>query len=162
MKTSQVLCALLIFVSAISTAACGRRSQVPSARPGANANPPLVPSSTGLTGERYRHSAPVPAEYQSLYTYLDGKLDNFAKQLNAQPKTDSGAITFAAELLVANGNRSEDLLQPQTFAGVVKYLDQLQALGVTGVKVAIKYPLLMPDWQHSREYLAFYKGSHRN
>ncbi len=101
--------------------------------------------------------APIPPEYQSLYTYLDSKLDEFDKQLNAQPKTESRDITFAAELIIANGNRGEELLQPQTFQAVQLYLDRLQSLSVRGVKVAIKYPLLTPDFPRSSEYLAFYK-----
>ncbi len=163
MKISHVLYVLLIVVSAFSVAACGRRNQVPTARPaapipGAVANPTAALGSTGVTDANAIDTpARVPAEYQPLYTYLDGKLDDFAKQLNAQPKTDRSVVTFAAELILANGNRGEDLLQPQTFPSIVKYLDQLQSLGVTGVKVAIKYPLLTPDWKRSSEYLAFYK-----
>lgn len=132
--------ALLLITSAVSMSACARRNQ--------SASPRTSPSVA---------AALVPAEYQLLYTYLDGKLDDFAKQLNAQPKTEPHEITFAAELIVANGNRGEELLRDETFEGMKVYLDRLQSLGVGGVKVAIKYPLLAPDWPRSSEYLAFYK-----
>lgn len=160
MQPSRILCILLIVISAVGVAACGRRNQPSSARltptQSAVVNPTAEPNSS-VSPDAITGDAPVPAEYQVLYTYLDGKLDDFANQLNAQPKADPRAITFASELLVANGNRGEDLLHPQTFPGVVKYLDQLQGLGVRGVKVAIKYPLLTTDWPRSNEYLAFYK-----
>ncbi len=139
----KFLYGLFLVASVVSVAACARRDQ-PA--------PPRIPSPSTAAAP-----APIPTEYQSLYTYLDGKLDDFAKQLNAQSKTDPRAITFAAELIVANGNRGEELLQEQTFAGVVMYLDRLQALGVRGVKVSIEYPLLAPDFPRSNEYLAFYK-----
>lgn len=139
----KFLCVLLFTVSAVSVAACTRRDQ-PA--------PPRATSPSAVAAP-----APIPAEYQPLYAYLGGRLDDFAKQLNAQPKMDPRGITFAAELIVANGNRGEDLLNDQTFAGVVMYLDRLQELGVRGVKVAMKYPLLMPDFPRSAEYIAFYK-----
>lgn len=162
MTTSRFLSVLLLIISTLSIAACGRLNQRSTARgmqpQGTGSNPTAAPGSTGPSDANVVSTpAKIPAEYQSLYTYLDGKLDDFAKQLNAQPTADARAITFAAELIVANGNRGEDLLLPQTFPAVVQYLDQLQVLGVTGVKVAIKYPLLTPDWRRSDEYLAFYK-----
>ncbi len=164
MKTSHILYAFLIVTSVVGIAACGRRNQPAPTRalapttPGAVAAPTGAPGSIVLpTASAVSESARIPLEYQSLYTYLDGKLDDFAKQLSTQPQTVPRSITFASELIIANGNRGEDLLQPQTFAGVVKYLDQLQALGVSGVKVAIKYPLLTADFPRSNEYLVFYK-----
>jgi hypothetical protein len=154
---------LLIVVTSISIAACGRRNLPAPASPtfsipSAAVNPTLLPDTDRATdASTVATPPPVPPEYQALYTYLDSKLNAFSRQLNAQPKMSPSDLTFASELIVANGNRGEDLLQPQAFAGVVRYLDQLQALGVQGVKFAIKYPLLTPEWPSSSDYLAFYK-----
>jgi hypothetical protein len=37
-------------------------------------------------------------------------------------------------------------------------LDRLQAMGVKGVVLAIKFPLLKPDFPHSADYLQFFKN----
>jgi len=155
-----LVCVLFLLV-ALFASACARRDQnrapAPIApNPTSVAAPTLAPGQT-FVAQPTSAAIPVPAEYQSLYKSLDGKLDNFSAQLNALPQTDARELTFAAELIIANGNRGEDLLQPQTFGAVQLYLDRLQALGVRGVKVAIKYPLLTQDFPRSSEYLAFYK-----
>ncbi len=102
-------------------------------------------------------SVPVPAEYRALYAELDKRLDEFQTRLDALPKTEARPIIFAGDLLAANGNRGEELLRAQTFAGVQAYLDSLQALGARGVKVAIKYPLFLAEFPRAQEYVAFYK-----
>jgi hypothetical protein len=101
--------------------------------------------------------APIPAGYQSLYDELDTQLNEFTNLLIAQQGIELHPLTFAAELLAANSNRGEALLEQKTLTGVSVYLDSLQNLGVQGVKVNIAYPLLSPDFPRSDEYLEFYK-----
>lgn len=149
---------VLFLIVALFASACGRRDQARTSAP----IPSGVAAPTGAPGQTVvvrptSAPIPIPAEYEALYKYLDGKLDNFSAQLNALPQTDARELTFASELIIANGNRGEELLQPQTFGAVQLYLDRLQALGIKGVKVAIKYPLLTQDFPRSNEYLAFYK-----
>lgn len=99
----------------------------------------------------------VPDDYRALYQELDKRLDEFATRLNAQSKIEPRPTIFAAELLPANSNRGPELLTDRAYQGVLVYLDQLQAIGVRGVKVAIGYPLLSAEFPRAREYVAFYK-----
>ncbi|MBI3952206.1 MAG: hypothetical protein HY314_17290, partial [Acidobacteria bacterium] len=99
----------------------------------------------------------VPPEYQKLYAELQSQLEAFERELGGQGSGESQQIAFAAELLPANANRGEQLLTPSALIGSVIYLDALASLGVRGVKVAMSYPLLAPEFPRSSEYLAFYK-----
>jgi hypothetical protein len=100
---------------------------------------------------------PVPAEYASLYNVLGTELGDFEARLNASWDHSQGNTVFATELLYANGNVGEALLEPQMMDLNRTLLDRLQALGVKGVVVAIKFPLLSPSFPHSSDYLNFYK-----
>lgn len=98
----------------------------------------------------------VPAEYADLYTVLAAKLRE-ANALLAARGESWHDVTFAAELLAANGNQGEMLLRPQQMRAVEVYLDRMQFAGARGVKVGIKYPLLVDRFPRSAEYLAFYR-----
>jgi hypothetical protein len=111
---------------------------------------------SGCAGKNTTTVQPIPFEYQSLYSQLEKKLSGFEVQLGAQEEKDT-TITFAAELLPANGHRGEALLEEKSWQGMMLYIDRLQSMGIEGVKVAIKYPLLSPDFPHSSEYISFYK-----
>ena len=136
----KLFLALVIFV----IAACGRIA--PTATPNVattSVSPPVA------------STAPVPAEFQSLYTELDSALNAFDQSFDA---SGNYPVTFAAELLPANGNRGAALLEPQTLAGVRVNLDALQKMGVQGVTIAIKYPMLTSDFPNSAQYLEFFKS----
>lgn len=107
---------------------------------------------------RAQPDAPVPAEYRALYDSLSAQLDSAEAFVSAQPATAGIAPAFAAELLPANGNRGEALLRRSTLPTVIQYLDGLQALGVRGVTLDIKLPILLEDYPHSADYLAFYRA----
>ncbi|MCC7208917.1 MAG: hypothetical protein IT323_16530, partial [Anaerolineae bacterium] len=78
--------------------------------------------------------------------------------VGAQPVTADAAPVFAAELLPANGNRGEALLRRSTLPTVIQYLDRLQALGVGGVTLDIKLPILLEDYPRAADYLDFYRA----
>jgi hypothetical protein len=99
--------------------------------------------------------ASVPREFQSLYDELDTTLTAFDKSFDASG--GNYPVTFAAELLPANGNRGAELFTPTNLQGTRLWLDRLQALGVQGVTVAIKYPILTSDFANSAKYLEYYK-----
>jgi len=160
----KVLCCTFFLASILIISGCRRAqtfSLANSPTPVSVASPVPTnspsPAPANLPPPTRNSATPVPAEYQSLYAELAKPLDDFANRLNAQPKIEPRALTFAAELLPANGNRGEELLSAQAYQATLLYLDRLQSLGVRGVKVAIKYPLLSPDFPRSSEYLAFYK-----
>jgi hypothetical protein len=98
-----------------------------------------------------------PAEYADLYTMLAGRLRTIDATLGHRRGGITHDVIWSAELLAANGNQGETLLRAQTWPVVLMNLDALQALGVRGVKVAVKYPLLVPAFPRSTEYLRFYK-----
>jgi len=102
-------------------------------------------------------SPTIPEEYRFLYEELDAALTYFEENLNQEWDGHQGQTVFATELAFANGNIGEGLLLPQTLDNNLILLDRLQEIGVKGVVLSIKYPLLQPDFPRSFEYLKFYK-----
>jgi hypothetical protein len=100
---------------------------------------------------------PVPQEYQSLYKELDDELSAFELVLKQKWDGSRNDTTFATELSFANGNIGEGLLRPETLENNRILLDFLQNMGIQGVVLSIKYPLLEPTFPRSTEYLSFYK-----
>lgn len=99
----------------------------------------------------------IPTAYQPLYNEISQELETFDTYLNSQWNGTRSNITFGAELLPANGHQGEKLLTEENYEGTLVYLDGLQSLGVQGVKIAISYPILAPDFQNSQLYLEYYK-----
>jgi hypothetical protein len=101
---------------------------------------------------------PVPEEYQAVYDELEAEMAHFEVTLNETWDHSLAQTTIATELAYANGNIGEGLLS----ANIMNYnrmlLDMLQATGVKGVVLAIKFPLLKPDFPLSSEYLQFFKN----
>jgi len=95
--------------------------------------------------------------YAALYSTLDATLNSAQTYLDSQGPASPHPLTFGTELLPANGNRGTALLQPGTLASVDLYLNRLEELGVQGVTVEIGYPLLMPSFPQSAEYVSFFK-----
>lgn len=98
-----------------------------------------------------------PVRYQDLYSMLDAKLDSVLSYVNSQWAGTIRNVCYSAELITANGHRGEELLKPESIQAVALTLDRLKSLGIRGVKVAAKYPLLRPDFPNSRGYLDFYR-----
>jgi hypothetical protein len=103
-------------------------------------------------------AAAIPAAYKGLYSFLQNALSQSNQVLNSVDKGQTNPITFGAELLAANGNAGPELLGPTAMEGVDAYLDALQALNVQGVTVAVSYPLILPSFPNSAEYLAFFEA----
>ena len=98
----------------------------------------------------------VPAEYQSLYTELSSEMGHFEGILNQKSVTNQQPV-FATDLLFANGNVGPGLLTTANLNNNIILLNRLQAIGFKGVVIAIKFPLLKPDFPRSAEYLLFYQ-----
>ncbi len=101
--------------------------------------------------------APVPPEYADLYALLESKLQAVERYLTANWDSTKHSVVFSTELLAANSNQGERALSEQAWQSILLNLDRIQFLGVRAVKVAVKYPILMPDFPRSAEYLALYK-----
>ena len=101
---------------------------------------------------------PIPAQYQAIYDELKAEMAHFEVTLNETWNHSLGQTIIATELAYANGNIGEGLLS----ANIMNYnrilLDSLQAMGAKGVVLAIKFPLLKPDFPRSSEYLQFFKN----
>lgn len=101
--------------------------------------------------------AAVPAEYADLYAMLAGKIRAIDTHITPRWSGERHDVIFSAELLAANSNQGEAILRPQAWQVVMLNLDRLQLVGVRGVKVAVKYPILVPGFPRSAEYLEFFK-----
>jgi hypothetical protein len=148
---------VLLLTLALLATAC---SQTSTPGPATTNTPGKVssPVVTATAEHRLPETPAVPQEYQALYASLEESLESFHDYLSEHWDGTTGSTVFAAELLVANGNRGDVLLQPATMVGVNLYLDRFQELGVQGVTVAISFPLLSPDFPRSAEYLRFFQG----
>ena len=89
-----------------------------------------------------------------MYDEMNSSLDSFLKLLSPN---DGVPPVFAAELATANGNIGENLLRPEVMSLLRLELDALKSMGIKGVVVGIKFPLLEPDFPRSDEYLQFYR-----
>jgi len=103
-----------------------------------------------------RAQSAVPAALQPLYSYLNTVLDDTKTYVDAHQPGNPTPITFGAELLTANGNRGQALLDPQNLQGTFLNLDRLQQLGVQGVTIAVKFPLYTPSDPHFQDYRNYY------
>lgn len=99
---------------------------------------------------------PVPPAYASMYDTLHRALDQASAQW---PGGATGhKPVYSTDLLVANSNRGEALLLPETLGAVRVSLDHFRDMGIGSVKFALQYPMLKPGFPHADAYLAFYKS----
>ncbi len=99
----------------------------------------------------------VPERYRRLYALESLALDGWERYLAKRPVPAFPRPVWAGELLAANANRGEALLQPQALEATRLFLDRFQALGLTGVTVSVNYPLLDPGFPRASEYAAFFR-----
>ncbi len=101
---------------------------------------------------------PIPGQYQAIYDELKAEMAHFEVTLNETWNHSLGQTIIATEAAYANGNIGEGLLSANMMSYNRMLLDSLQAMGVKGVVLAIKFPLLKPDFPRSSEYLQFFKN----
>jgi len=130
-------------------------SQCANAQQPEPTSPSLQPSNPNLSDMRLLQTTP-PIRYGDLYSALDTKLNSILSHIDAQWTGTIHNVCYAVELIAANGHRGEELLKPESIQAITLMLDRLKALGIRGVKVAVKYPLLKPDFPNSKGYLNFY------
>jgi hypothetical protein len=100
---------------------------------------------------------PVPADAQATADELAASLAAFRASLPKRPPARAKPPVVASELLTANGNLGERLLDPAARVKNLVMLDALQRIGARGVGVDIPYPLLDPGYPRNEEYLAYYE-----
>ncbi|NPV58555.1 MAG: hypothetical protein HPY75_02690 [Actinobacteria bacterium] len=101
--------------------------------------------------------AQVPEEYRDIYVELEAKLSELNRHLDEVQAGETRDTVFSVELVTANANRGESLLEPMTLHAIAKTLDRLQDIGVTGITLSVNYPLLNADFPRSPEYIDFYR-----
>jgi hypothetical protein len=126
-------------------------SVIPLSGCNTSANQPGSTNTTELT-------PPIPEEYQAIYDELEAEMAHFEVTLNETWDHSLGQTIIATEEAYANGNIGEGLLSANMMGYNRMLLDRLQAMGVKGVVLAVKFPLLKPDFPRSSEYLQFFKN----
>ncbi len=100
----------------------------------------------------------MPAKYRAMYDQYVAGLEKYNAYLDKTSGQGSNAVCFGAELLAANSNRGETLLEPRALKSVEMTLDRFKEMGLQGATVAIGYPILSDDAPYVKEYLGFYKS----
>jgi fibronectin type 3 domain-containing protein len=107
---------------------------------------------------------PVPAGYcTSIYNELSGDLQAFNTQLATPPSWTPipvDATLTGTNLPLADGNIGPQISSPNNMPSVVTQLQELKALGVQSVVVAVGFPVLYEPFYGSQSalqpYLTFY------
>ena len=101
--------------------------------------------------------AKVPEAYRAVYRELESELSLLNPILAAPWGRKTGATAFGVELLVANRNRGEDLLNEQVLQASALTLDRLKQIGVKSVSLSIQYPILTHSFPETPAYREFYR-----
>lgn len=164
--------AVAAVVMAAATVAGGCTSAGPSGAPGTRPSaraptapataPPATAPPTTAPAPLPDAPGPVPPPYAGMVRQLTAQLDEYQAAVDAMPDYRGGdpstpPFVPAAELLDANGNRQGALLQPGALGLVDQELDAFKALGLTGVTIGIKLPLLLSQFTpQAARYADFY------
>ena len=100
----------------------------------------------------------VPDEFREHYNQLETKLNDLDDYISLNWDGSKHPVVFATELLAASPNRGDMVLDPQVFEAVKFNLDAFQTLGVTGVSMDIKYPVIVPTFPRSDDYIEFFRN----
>jgi hypothetical protein len=101
--------------------------------------------------------APIPPEYRTLYSQIDQTLRPLEKQYQKAARSGPRPL-YGAELLPANGNRGDQLLDLHALQGTRLWLSRFAQLGIRRVVFAVPYPLLMRTYPGHTIYLSFYRN----
>jgi len=101
--------------------------------------------------------AKVPEAYRAVYRELESELSQLNPILAAPWGRKSGPTAFGVELIVANRNPGEDLLNEQVLQATALTLDRLKQIGVKSVSLSIQYPILTRSFPETPAYREFYR-----
>ncbi|MFH0738865.1 MAG: hypothetical protein V2A59_03290 [Candidatus Omnitrophota bacterium] len=106
-------------------------------------------------------AAKVPQEFQDLYSELDEELNRVDSFFNLKDNSSNFPVLFGVQLLSADVRRSDKLLEPGEYKGMLMQLERLKGLGVQLVTISIGFPgLYQPFYKRKKDYeayLDFYK-----
>ena len=100
----------------------------------------------------------VPEPYRVIYRELESDLSLLNPVLAAPWGRKSGPTAFGVELLVANRNPGENLLNEQALHATSLTLDRLKQIGVKNVSLSIQYPILTRSFPETPAFLEFYRA----
>jgi hypothetical protein len=149
----------VILLSTLFSAGCALKKTTPTTPVTSTfTNSPLTITTAATTTISTTTTAavPVPSAYQALYSELSSEMGDFEGTLS-QKSAGATQPVFATDLLLANGNVGPGLLTQANMNNNITLLNRLQAMGFKGVVIAIKFPLLKPDFPNSAGYLSFYQ-----
>ena len=127
-----------------------------------SSSPSTSSAGSSLPADVVTPDAPVPAQYQSLYSGLSAQLDGYQAAVTAMPSLDmrgSPPLVAGVELLEANANRGSALFNPGVLSDVSRDIDHFKAMGITGLTLGIKLPYLLSSYTgaDAARYLSFYE-----
>ena len=99
----------------------------------------------------------VPEAYRVIYRELESELSQLNPILAAPWGRKTGPTAFGVELLVANRNPGEELLNEQVLLATALMLDRLKQIGVRSVSLSIPYPILTHSFPETPAYKEFYR-----
>ncbi len=145
----------VVLMALLYILACSAVRPQPSSPPSPSAT---TPGTQPAPPSQSQPAPEVPAEWQALYQELSAELRVFENLVRKDRDGSHSEATIAVEMAYANGNVGEWLLSEQVWQYNLLLLDRLEAMGVKGVVIDIKFPLLQPDFPRSAEYLNFFKN----
>jgi hypothetical protein len=101
--------------------------------------------------------AKVPEAYRAVYRELESELSQLNPILAAPWGRKSGPTAFGVELIVANRNPGEDLLNEQVLQATALTLDRVKQIGIKSVSLSIQYPILTRSFPETTAYREFYR-----
>jgi hypothetical protein len=100
--------------------------------------------------------APVPSQYQATYSTLQSQVAGFTAIAGTDPANSSTVISSGLE--AADGNAMKPgVLQTNALNTTTKMINQMKALGETGVTIQVGFPLLVSSFPDNSEYTTFYQ-----
>ena len=88
--------------------------------------------------------AEVPQHYRSLYAALQDSIDSYNRQISSQWNGSLYPVNFAAELIAADTNGGNLILQPNVKNVMLEEISADKALGVQAITVQIGFPIFDP------------------
>lgn len=153
----MAMAALLVGCTGATSALTGSTTTISSRPSTPSTGSPLSAGPQVVTPD-----APLPPQYQSLYSGLSAQLDGYQAAVTAMPSLEGGSsapLVAGVELLEANANRGSALFNPGVLGDVSRDIDHFKAMGITGLTLGIKLPYLLSSYTgaDAARYLSFYE-----
>jgi len=99
----------------------------------------------------------VPEAYRTIYRELEAELSRLNPIMASPWGRKTSPTAFGVELLAADRNPGEELLNEQVLLATALMLDRLKQIGVRSVSLSIPYPILTRSFPETPAYKEFYR-----